>query len=157
MLPSVVVVLVGLHDYISITLYLTITVRHYMLGTTLHCTIFPVEKGGCTDALTKVCALCFLCFLCSVDSSRWFTWVVRVGAPSKYGVPFVSKLKIMLVHVFTIHAGIYDSCWYLRSMLVFTVHAGIYNSCWYLRFMLVFTIHAGIVNTSMKCKYQHES
>ena len=28
-----------------------------------------------------------------------------------YGVPFVSKLKMMLV--FTIHAGIYDSCWYL--------------------------------------------
>ena len=24
-----------------------------------------------------------LCLLCSVDSSRWFTWVVRVGAPSK--------------------------------------------------------------------------
>ena len=56
--------------------------------------------------------------------------------PKKYGVPFVSKLKMMLV--FTIHAGIYDSCWYLRSMLVIT-------------------LHAGIVNTSMKCKYQHES
>ena len=60
----------------------------------------------------------------------------------------VSKLKMMLV--FTIHAGIYDSCWYLRFMLVFTVHAGIYGSCWYLRFswylrsMLVFTVHAGI-------------
>ena len=53
-----------------------------------------------------------------------------------YGVPFVSKLKMMLV--FTIHAGIYDSCWYLRSMLVFT-------------------LHAGTVNTSTKCKYQHES
>ena len=43
------VVLVGLHDYVSIILYLTITVtvRHYTLGTTLHCTIlaiFPVEK-----------------------------------------------------------------------------------------------------------------
>ena len=31
------------------------------------------KKGGCTDALTKVCALCLLCLLCSVDSSRWFT------------------------------------------------------------------------------------
>ena len=56
--------------------------------------------------------------------------------PQGYGVPFVSKLKMMLV--FTIHAGIYDSCWYLRSMVVVT-------------------LHAGIVNTSMKCKYQHES
>ena len=53
-----------------------------------------------------------------------------------YGVPFVSKLKMMLV--FTLHAGIYDSYWYLRSMLVFT-------------------LHAGTVNTSTKCKYQHES
>ena len=47
MLPSVVVVVVGLHDCVSIMLYLTITVRHYKLGTTLHCTIlasFPVEK-----------------------------------------------------------------------------------------------------------------
>ena len=42
-----VVVVVGLHDCVSIILYLTITVRHYTLGTTLHCTIlasFPVEK-----------------------------------------------------------------------------------------------------------------
>ena len=46
--------------------------------------------------------------------------------------------------VFTIHSGIYGSCWYLRSMLVFMIHAGIYDSCWYLRFMLVFTIHVGI-------------
>ena len=38
----------------------------------------------------------------------------------------MSKLKMMLV--FTIHAGIYDSCWYLRSMLVFTLHAGTVNS-----------------------------
>ena len=60
----------------------------------------------------------------------------KVVSTLNYGVPFVSKLKMMLV--FTIHAGIYDSCWYLRSMLVFT-------------------LHAGIVNTSMKCKYQHES
>ena len=52
-----------------------------------------------------------------------------------YGVPFVSKLKMMLV---------------------FTIHAGISNSCWYLRRMLVFTLHAGTVNTNMKCKYQHE-
>ena len=37
----------------------------------------------CTDALTKVCALCLLCLLCSVDSSRWFTWVVRVGRAIK--------------------------------------------------------------------------
>ena len=29
-----------------------------------------------------------------------------------YGVPFVSKLKMMLV--FTIHAGIYTSCWYRK-------------------------------------------
>ena len=28
--------LVGLHDYVSIILYLTITVRHYTLGTTLY-------------------------------------------------------------------------------------------------------------------------
>ena len=69
-----------------------------------------------------------------------------------YGVPFVSKLKMMLVFtihagisvktkdvlVFTVHAGIYDPC-----QLVFTLHAGIYDPCWYLRFMLVFTIHAG--------------
>ena len=34
MIPSVVVV--GLHDYVSIILYLTITVRHYTLGTTLY-------------------------------------------------------------------------------------------------------------------------
>ena len=53
-----------------------------------------------------------------------------------YGVPFVSKLKMMLI---------------------FTIHAGIYGSCWYLRSMLVFTLHAGTVNTSTKCKYQHES
>ena len=46
----------------------------------------------------------------------------------KYGVPFVSKLKMMLV--FTIR-------WYLRFMLVFTIHAGIYDPCWYLHFMLV--------------------
>ena len=49
-----------------------------------------------------------------------------------YGVPFVSKLKMMLV--FTIHAGIYNSCWYLQFMLVFTIHAGIYTSYWYLRY-----------------------
>ena len=61
---------------------------------------------------------------------------VSITFTANYGVPFVSKLKMMLV--FTIHASIYDSCWYLRSMLVFT-------------------LHAGIVNTSMKCKYQHES
>ena len=42
-----------------------------------------MDEGGCIDALTKVCALCLLCFLCSVESSRWFTWVVRVGVPSK--------------------------------------------------------------------------
>ena len=47
--------------------------------------------------------------------------------------------------VFTIHAGIYGSCWYLRFMLVFMVHVGIYDSCLYLWFMLVFTIHAGTV------------
>ena len=34
----------------------------------------------------------------------------------RYGVPFVSKLKMMLV--FTIHAGIYATCWYLHFMLV---------------------------------------
>ena len=46
--------------------------------------------------------------------------------------------------VFTIHAGIYTSCWYLHFMLVFTIHAGIYEAlCWYLRFMLVFTVYAG--------------
>ena len=26
-------------------------------------------------------------------------------------------------------------------MLVFAIHAGIYDSCWYLHFMLVFTLH----------------
>ena len=46
--------------------------------------------------------------------------------------------------VFTVHAGIYDPCWYLRFMLVFTIHAGIYDPCWYLRFMQLFTIHPGI-------------
>ena len=30
----------------------------------------------------------------------------------EYGVPFVSKLKMMLV--FMIHAGIYTSCWYRK-------------------------------------------
>ena len=45
----------------------------------------------------------------------------------------------------------------LKMMLVFTIHAGIYDSCWYLRFILVFTLHAGIYDTSMKCKYQHEN
>ena len=66
MLPSVVVVVVGLHDYVSIILYLTITVRHYTLGTTLHCTILAIfrwKKGGCTDGLTKVCALRLLFFV----------------------------------------------------------------------------------------------
>ena len=57
-----------------------------------------------------------------------------------YGVPFVSKLKMMLV--FTIHAGIYTSCWYLRFIPVFTIHVSIYGSCWYLHFMLVFTVPA---------------
>ena len=47
-----------------------------------------------------------------------------------------------------IHAGIYDSCWYLRFMLVFTIHAGIYNSCRYLRRMLMFMTHAGIYDTA---------
>ena len=49
-----------------------------------------------------------------------------VGRSVYYGVPFVSKLKMMLV--FTIHAGIYDSCWYLHFMLIFTLHAGIYDA-----------------------------
>ena len=49
--------------------------------------------------------------------------------------------------VFTIHAGIYNSCWYLRFMLVFTLHGGIYDSWWYLRFMVVFTIHGGIYDS----------
>ena len=74
-----------------------------------------------------------------VDFRRTMCRLSNIGVALRsqdYGVPFVSKLKMMLV--FTIHAGIYDSCWYLRSMLVFT-------------------LHAGIVNTSMKCKYQHES
>ena len=87
----------------------------------------------------------------------------------------MSKLKMMLV--FTIHAGIYDPCWYLRFVLVFTIHAGIYDSAGIygvpfvskLKMILVFTIHAGIytscwffaipawiVNTSMNRKYQHE-
>ena len=60
MLPSVVVVVVGLHDYVSIILYLTITVRHYTLGTTLkiYFSYFPCgKKVVCIDALTKVCAL----------------------------------------------------------------------------------------------------
>ena len=34
--------------------------------------------------------------------------------------------------VFTMHAGIYDTCWYLRCILVFAIHAGIYDACWYL-------------------------
>ena len=46
--------------------------------------------------------------------------------------------------VFTLHAGIYDACWYLRWMLVFALHAGIYDACWYLRCMLIFALHAGI-------------
>ena len=56
--------------------------------------------------------------------------------------------------IFTLHAGIYDSCWYpcwyLRFMLVFTIHVGIYDACWYLRhcwylhFKPIFTTHAGI-------------
>ena len=51
--------------------------------------------------------------------------------------------------VFTTHAGIYDSCWYLRSMmLVLMIHAGIYEARWYLRFMLVFVIHAGMMLAS---------
>ena len=54
----------------------------------------------------------------------------------------VLVFRFMLV--FTIHAGIYGSCWYLRFMLVFKVHADIYDSCWYLQFILVFTLHAGI-------------
>ena len=45
--------------------------------------------------------------------------------------------------VFMIHAGIYDSCWYLQRMLVFMIHAGIYDSCRYLQRMLVFRIDAG--------------
>ena len=73
---------------------------------------------------------------------------------------YTSRWYLHFMLVFTTHdAGIYDSCWYLRFMLVFTIHVGIYGSCWYLRFMLVFTVHAGIpacvVNTSMNRKYQH--
>ena len=64
---------------------------------------------------------------------------------SEYGVPFVSKLKMMLV--FTIHAGIYDSCWYLRSMLVFIFHAGIYDT----------NMKSKYHYTSMLRKYEHES
>ena len=48
----------------------------------------------------------------------------------------------------TLHADIYCACWYLRRMLVFTIHAGIYGTCWYLEFMLVFTIHAGNYDSS---------
>ena len=60
--------------------------------------------------------------------------------------------------VFTIHAGIYDPCWYLPFVLVFTIHAGIYGVPFVsLKMMLVFTIHAGIYDTSMNRKYQHES
>ena len=57
------------------------------------------EIPRCTDALTKVCALCLLCFLCSVDSSRWFTWVVRVGAPSKILKPHsqISRLGMWII------------------------------------------------------------
>ena len=38
--------MVGLHDYVSIILYLTITVRHYTLGTTLkiYFSYFPCGK-----------------------------------------------------------------------------------------------------------------
>ena len=66
---------------------------------------------------------------------------------------YLLSMLVLTVHavVFTIHAGIYDSCWYyfmkcqyevpfvskLKMMLVFTIHAGIY-----LHFMLVFTIPA---------------
>ena len=66
-------------------------------------------------------------------------------------------LRFMLV--FTIHAGIYGVpiVSKLKMMLVFTIHAGINDSCWYLRSMLVFTFYAGIVNTSVRCKYRHES
>ena len=45
--------------------------------------------------------------------------------------------------VFRIFTGIYK-----HYMLVFTMHAGIYDACWYLRCMLVFTMHAGIVRES---------
>ena len=71
---------------LALSCTLPYTVRHYTLGTTLkiYFSYFPCgKKVVCTDALTKVCALCLLCLLCSVDSSRWFTWVVRVGTPSK--------------------------------------------------------------------------
>ena len=79
-----------------------------------------------------------------------------------YGVPFVSKLLILLtcktmlvfriftgiykhyMLVFTLHAGICAACWYLRCMLIFALHTGIYDACWYLRCMLVFALHAGI-------------
>ena len=82
-----------------------------------------------------------------VHNNRFFT------ITEFYGVPFVSKLKMMLVFtihagicmlVFTIHAGIYDSCWYLWSAVCVKTQddAGIYDSCWYLHFMLVFTIPA---------------
>ena len=64
MIPSVDVVIVGLHDSVSIILYLTITVRHYTLGTTLHCTIlasFPVEKRWMkVDVLYVCCVFCVL-------------------------------------------------------------------------------------------------
>ena len=65
--------------------------------------------------------------------SGWGIYIEVYG--NNYGVPFVSKLQMMLV---------------------FMIHAGIYHSCWYLRSMLVFTLHTGIVNTSVKCKYQHQ-
>ena len=103
---------------------------------------------SCSKTMTKVKGL-------STEPLSCIDLVMHVNVV-KYGVPFVSKLKmcwyLQFMLVFTIHAGIYDSCRYLRFMLVFTIHAGIYDSCWYLRFMLVFTIHAGIYDS---CWYLH--
>ena len=65
---------------LSCTLKLLLGTRNY---TENLFQLFSLWKKGGMYYLTKVCALHLLCLLCSVDSSRWFTWVVRVGAPSK--------------------------------------------------------------------------
>ena len=54
--------------------------------------MYNMNVCSCTAALTKVCALYFLCvfgvFFCSVDSSRWFTWVVSWRAIKDLKAPF---------------------------------------------------------------------
>ena len=90
--------------------------------------------------------------------------VVRPPLVCYYGMPFVSKFRILwtwnkilvfmkltgiydriaiYILVFTHYTGIYTPYWYLRAILVLTHHTGIYTLYWYLCTILVFTHDTG--------------